>query len=68
MVKHDPEWYKQLASERRERNAGRRNFQANYQRLVLEELEALKVELLKEVRTERRKNFSERLSAPDVFL
>ena len=59
MLKHDSEWFRQITIENkkraREREKARRNYQINRQRRDLEELEALKVELLREAREERRK-------------
>lgn len=60
MVKHGSEWYRQKAIEnqkrKREQEKARRNYQINRQRRDLEELEALKNQLLRDARAERRKN------------
>ena len=59
MVKHNPEWYRQITIENkkraREQGKARRNYQINRYHRDLAELEALKVELLKEARAEQRK-------------
>lgn len=41
MQKHDAEWYKQRAREKRERDAARRNYQKNRYKRDLDELEKL---------------------------
>lgn len=54
MVKHDSEWYRQITIENnkraREQEKARRNYQINRYHRDIAELEALKVELLKEAR------------------
>lgn len=56
MIKHDTEWYRQIAIEKKNRTKARRNYQGNRARRDLEELEALKVQLLREARAERKKS------------
>lgn len=55
MRRHGAEWFRERAREKRAREAGRRNGLKNSIRRDMEELEALKVELLREARAERRK-------------
>lgn len=55
MHRHSADWFKQRSLEKRAREAGRRNGLKNSVRRDLEELEALKVKLLREARAERRK-------------
>lgn len=55
MRRHGADWFRERARERREREAGRRNSLKNSIRRDMEELEALKAELLREARAERRK-------------
>lgn len=50
MKKHDVEWFKQRAREKRQQTTARRNYQINRQRRDLVELEALKNQLLKETK------------------
>lgn len=50
MEKHNAEWHKQRAMEKRQRPAARQNYQANRARRDMDELEALKNQLLKEAR------------------
>lgn len=55
MRRHSADWFRERAREKREREAGRHNSLKNSIRRDMEELEALKVELLREARAERRK-------------
>ena len=55
MRRHGAEWFRERAREKWEREAGRRNRLKNSIRRDMEELEALKVQLLREARAERRK-------------
>lgn len=48
MQKHDAEWYKQRAHERRERDTARRNYHKNRYQRDLDELEALYQQIKRE--------------------
>ena len=48
MQKHDTEWYKQRARERREQDAARRNYHKNRHQRDLEELEAIYQQIKRE--------------------
>lgn len=55
MRRHGADWFRERAREKREWEAGRRNSLKNSICRDMEELEALKAELLREARAERRK-------------
>lgn len=50
MQRHDAEWYKARAKERRERDTGRRNYQGNRAQRDLEELDALYRQIKREAK------------------
>lgn len=56
MEKHNTEWYKQRAREKRQQATARRNYQINRQRRDLAELEVLKAELLRKAKAERKRD------------
>lgn len=56
MEKHNVEWFKQRAREKRQQATARRNYQINRQRRDLAELEALKAELLREAKAEQQRD------------
>ena len=50
MQRHDAEWHKARARERREKDTGRRNYQKNRARRDLEELDALYQQIKREAK------------------